>query len=54
MKDPASDFFLKQHPLEYYKCHLHAVLENEREGGDEGGKRRELSSTLVTEEKLLD
>ncbi len=33
MKDPASDFFLKQQPLEYYKCHLHTVLEKEKEGG---------------------
>lgn len=43
MKDPASDFFLKHQPLEYYKCHLHAVLEKEREGGVtevRGGKER--------------
>lgn len=33
MKDPASDFFLKHQPLEYYKCHLHTVLEKEKEGG---------------------
>lgn len=33
MKDPASDFLLKQQPLEYYKCHLHAVL-GKREEGD--------------------
>lgn len=31
MKDPASDFFLKHQPLEYYKCHLHTVLEKEKE-----------------------
>lgn len=35
MKDPASDFFLKHQPLEYYKCHLHTVLETEK-----GGRRR--------------
>lgn len=40
MKDPASDFLLKHQPPEYYKCHLHAVLEN---GVDEvvGGRAQE-------------
>lgn len=41
MKDPASDFFLKQQPLEYYKCHLHAVWEKEKEGEDEVKEKRE-------------
>lgn len=31
MKDPASDFSVKQQPLEYYKCHLHTVLEKKKE-----------------------
>lgn len=40
MKDPASDFLLKHHPPEYYKCHLHAVLEKEvDEVGGEGGEK---------------
>lgn len=27
MKDPTADITLKYQPLEYYKCHLHTVLE---------------------------
>lgn len=41
MKDPASDFSLKHQPLEYYKCHLHAVLEKEKEGGGGLKEKRE-------------
>ena len=35
MKDPAADLSLKQQPLEYYKCHLHTVLERKKEWRDE-------------------
>lgn len=42
MKDPASDFSLKHQPPEYYKCHLHTVLEKEKEGGGRE-ERRELN-----------
>lgn len=38
MKDAASDLLLKHQPPEYYKCHLHAVLEKEV---DEVGGARE-------------
>lgn len=38
MKDPASDFLLKHQPPEYYKCHLHAVLE--KEVGWVGGRKK--------------
>lgn len=40
MKDPAVDLSLKRQPLEYYKCHLHTVLEKKRQmdglNGDKG------------------
>lgn len=31
MKDPAVDLSLKHQPLEYYKCHLHTVLEKKKQ-----------------------
>lgn len=55
MKDPASDFLLKHQPPEYYKCHLHAVLEKEvDEVGGERKMRKEVDVTLVMKPKLLD
>ena len=51
MKDPASDFFLKQQPLEYYKCHLHTVLEKEKEGGLK--EEREGSCAAMMKQKLV-
>lgn len=47
MKDPASDFSLKHQPLEYYKCHLHTVLEKEKEGGDEVREKGEGSQVAL-------
>lgn len=58
MKDPASDFLLKHQPPEYYKCHLHAVLENGVDevvgGGRKRKTRKEVDVTLVMKLKLLD
>lgn len=49
MKDPASDFFLKHQPLEYYKCQLHAVLEKGREGGWRCGRK----GKVVMKQKVM-
>ena len=56
MKDPASDFFLKHQPLEYYKCHLHTVLEKEKEGGLRlrRKERGEPSIAMVMKQKVVD
>lgn len=48
MKDPASDFLLKHQPPEYYKCHLHAVLE--KGVGEGGGGGRDVARCHLGEE----
>lgn len=61
MKDPAPDFFLKHQPLEYYKCHLQAVLEKgegrglaEMRVGREADTIVGLNGTQGMRQKLLD